>query len=209
MVDLNSPEPRILMGKRRTKASFIPDAYVFPGGGLEKADETLRPVNELRPEIRAQLGGDFGLGKKPFALPNAAIRETFEETGLIIGSREKCPPSEHPSWKGFAESGFAPDHHQIGYLGRAITPTASPIRFHARFFITTTEHVTGEIAGSGELLNVDFYPLSKALELPIIDVTEFMLNQVKERLSSPLSLGSERPNPLFTYRNQKPYIRYL
>ncbi len=208
IVDFSGKEPHVLMGKRRSKASFIPDAYVFPGGGVEKADEDIHPANPLDPAIISHLGGTFGTGKKPNVLPNTAIRETFEETGLVVGTSGNGLKSNHPSWQEYAQLGFVPDHSQIGYVGRAITPTASPIRFHARFFITSTDHISGKLAGSGELLHLDFFPLSRAFELPIIDVTEFMLTQVRQMVASDQSFTNPSPKPLFSYRNQRPYIRF-
>ena len=92
------------------------------------------------------------------ALALAAIRETFEETGLIVGHPlapgEKAPRTTSSAWAEFFDTGHLPALDKLDYVARAITPPYRPIRFHARFFITDADHATGTLGGSGELIDL-------------------------------------------------------
>ena len=198
VVDATGAEPRILMGRRHAKMKFIPDAFVFPGGKLDAGDLLARPANKLS-------GVDhFGTQAKAQGLAMAAVRETFEETGLLLARAGDVGTAGGKGWEDFRAGGIAPDLGALKGLARAITPRQSPIRFHARFFMTTAENLTGTIKGSGELEELDWYPLSAALKLPVIDVTEFVLHEVRDIFVS----GIQRAQvPLYSYRNNKPVVR--
>ena len=90
-------------------------------------------------------------------------RELLEETGFSLGS----PP---------ALDG-------LDYLARAVTPTDSPIRFHARFFCVHASRVSGEIGGDGELDNLRFYDMAEALAFDLAGPTRRMLDQLRLRLA--------------------------
>lgn len=62
---------QLLMVERNASLAFAGGATVFPGGKVDPADR----------ELAAKLGGDPDLG----AARVAAVRETLEETGLVIG----------------------------------------------------------------------------------------------------------------------------
>jgi 8-oxo-dGTP pyrophosphatase MutT (NUDIX family) len=59
------------------------------------------------------------------ALALAAVRETFEETGLVLGqtapARGRRRKGPH-GWDRFLDLGYQPDLSSLGYLARAITP---------------------------------------------------------------------------------------
>jgi len=166
----------VLMGKRPRRSRFAPDVFVFPGGGVEASDYDARPSRPLDPDCVRRTGASPRLAN---ALAAAALRETREETGLVLPS----------------------DHGALALVARAITPTNSPIRFHARFFIANAEQAEGDHADSRELSDLAFRPLDETRRLALMDVTEAML----EILAS-----EERPAPfLFTYRNGRPWRRRL
>ena len=194
IVDDRAGEPRILMGRRHSRMRFVPDAFVFPGGKLDPEDVKARPATSLATR---------GFGARTQALAMAAIRETFEETGLLLASPGDVGDEAGEPWAHFRSEGIAPRLDALSCLARAITPAGSPIRFHARFFAASANALQGKLAGSGELEELDWYPLSDALKLPVIDVTEFVLLEIGRR-----SAGEDRPHiPLFCYRNGKPAIR--
>ncbi|MEN6544310.1 NUDIX domain-containing protein [Parvibaculum sp.] len=191
LVDKRDDEPHILMGRRHARMSFVPDAFVFPGGKLDADDFIARPATELPASVN--------FGPKARALAMAAIRETFEETGLLLTSPGDVGAEAAQSWAHFRERGIAPRLDALSPLARAITPTESPIRFHARFFTASATALEGTLAGSGELEDLDWYPLSEALKLPIIDVTEFVLHEIARR-----QRGEPDRVPLYSYRNGQP-----
>lgn len=189
LLDEREGEPRVLMGRRHSRMKFIPDAFVFPGGKLDAGDLKARPATPLAEHA--------SFGAKAEALAKAAIRETFEETGLILAAKGDVGEASGPGWAHFRERGLAPRLDALSCLARAITPASSPIRFHARFFVASAAALEGTLAGSGELEELGWYPISEALKLPVIDVTEFVLRHV--------SRGAEARSqvPLFSYRNNK------
>jgi 8-oxo-dGTP pyrophosphatase MutT (NUDIX family) len=200
IIDTRENEPRVLMGRRHARMKFVPDAFVFPGGKLDPDDLSARPATLLRDNAL------FGAKTKMHAcaLAMAAIRETFEETGLILAKPGDVGAESGPGWAHFRAEEIAPDLAALSGLARAITPRESPIRFHARFFATDAKHLYGTLKGSGELEDLDWYPISHALKLPVIDVTEFVLHEVRGIHAK----GVTRPRaPLFAYRNNKPIIR--
>ena len=196
----------VLMGRRSRKAAFVPDFFVFPGGRLDSADSAVRAATPLDGDAVARMGvrGDAALAE---ALALAAVRETFEETGLLLAEIGDIGETAHPEWAQWKARDLAPGLHRLRYFGRAITSPSSPIRFHARFFVARAEEFRGEIAGSGELSELGFYPATEVLaNMPVVDVTEFMLNRVIGYAADPLRFDAR--TPIFSYRDDGPFVRY-
>lgn len=203
---LGADGAEVLMGRRSRKAAFVPDFFVFPGGRLDPADGAVRAATPLDAEAVARMGvrGNAALAE---ALALAAVRETFEETGLLLAEIGDIGETEHPEWAQWKARDLAPGLHRLRYFGRAITSPSSPIRFHARFFAARAEELRGEIAGSGELSELGFYPATEVLaNMPVVDVTEFMLNRVIAYAADPLRFESR--TPIFSYRDDGPFVRY-
>jgi 8-oxo-dGTP pyrophosphatase MutT (NUDIX family) len=192
---------QILMGRRPAKAVF-PEAYVFPGGRVDKADATVAPASPMSETALAELCARGGCTPAlARALATTAIRETFEETGLLIAAAGDTGRRDG-AWEHFANLGLAPAHDRLRFLGRAITPASAPVRFHARFFHADGDAVEGEIRGNGELSVIDWYPLEHALTLPTIDVTKFILNELAAAQG-----GIMREAPFFRYRRNRPLAK--
>jgi 8-oxo-dGTP pyrophosphatase MutT (NUDIX family) len=176
LVRRSSKGPEVLMGRRPRRSAFAPDVFVFPGGAVEPGDYGAEPLRRLDPECARRTGASPRLAE---ALAAAALRETREETGLILPA----------------------DHGALSLVARAITPTMSPIRFHARFFLADAEAASGDHADSHELSDLAFRPLADAQGLALMDVTEAVLAAVA---------ADERPAPfLFSYRGGRPRRRRL
>jgi len=170
------PDGAVLLGRRLKTAAFIPDAFVFPGGRVDPADLTASTPLLPESEIARMAACGATRAMPAHALAAAAMRETLEETGLRPGG-------------------------PLRFLGRAITPRQSPIRFHARFFWCEGE-AEGDLAGSGELVDLGWYPFAEAGKLPMIDVTAFMLAEAEARVR-----GADQEPALFCYRHGRPQIR--
>ena len=155
-------EPELLMGMRHAKHKFMPSVLVFPGGRVDRADHGVKVLSELQPATFAKLNhaAPPSLAR---ALGVAAIRELFEETGLLIGERK-------------GERLLA-DLSTLDYLCRAVTPTSRAMRFNARFLIASADAVRGEIKGSGELEGLDWYPLSQAKTAKLASITGRILEE--------------------------------
>lgn len=197
LVRRSSHGPEILMGRRPPKAVF-PEAYVFPGGRLDVSDSAVAPSTHLAASVLEELRA-HGACTPQLArgLANAAIRETFEETGLLLAAPGD-PGTEQGPWAAFRAKGIAPAHDRLRFLGRAITPASAPVRFHARFFVADGEHVEGAIVGNGELSDIRWYPLDEARRLPAIDVTQFVLTEIAAH-----ERGQLRSAPFFRYRRNR------
>ena len=135
-----------LMGRRREDARFLPGCFVFPGGAVESADRVARPASRLD---LAHLGA-MGVGGNAAAattLAIAAVRETWEETEVMIAAPGDVGPAPGATFDEMRRRGVAPALGRLVYLGRAITPACHPIRFHARFFLTLVGHGRGGLHG--------------------------------------------------------------
>ena len=128
-----------LMGRRREDARFLPGFFVFPGGAVEGADRVARPASRLG---LAHLGamGVGGNAAAATALATAAVRETWEETGVMIAAPGDVGAAPGATFDEMRRRGVAPALGRLVYLGRAITPARHSIRFHARFFLTLVGH---------------------------------------------------------------------
>ena len=141
------------------------------------------------------------------ALAIAAVRETFEETGLVLAESGDVGMDSHPDWAYWQEREIAPSLRLLGYFGRAVTSPVSPIRFNARFFIVHADLLQGHLGGSGELVELDFYNANEVLNNKlIVDVTEFMLTSLIRLAANPTDYDQRAP--LFSYRGMTPFIHY-
>ena len=146
----------VLLLKRDRNASFVPGAYVFPGGRVDPADwtkQTLASVDGLTTETAATRLGLVGTSPPAIAYYIAALREAFEETGILVGvgPNAQAPPTAAASVEvevlrnGLMEGSVSfnealkhlscrIDGSSIEYLAHWITPEREPRRFDTRFF---------------------------------------------------------------------------
>jgi 8-oxo-dGTP pyrophosphatase MutT (NUDIX family) len=136
VVRRDGPQPRVLMGRRNRGHDFMPGKWVFPGGGVDRGDARAPAAAELRPEVAAKLALTAPERRPalPRALALAAVRETFEEAGLLLAKPAAPRPGVGP-WRPFLALGAAPDLSALTFVARAITPPYRPKRFDARFFM--------------------------------------------------------------------------
>ena len=179
---------RVLMGRRSTRTRFVPEVWVFPGGRVDRSDHGSEVTSNLRPAVARRLGAHHS---HPHALAVAALRETWEETGVAIGDVEGDT--------------IVPDLGRIDYVGRAITPAGSPLRYHARFFCMEWRGALPRLRGNGELEELAWWSVDEVLALPTVDVTDLMLEEALARIES--GSGGRRPPVFVHYRSMRPYIR--
>jgi 8-oxo-dGTP pyrophosphatase MutT (NUDIX family) len=203
IVERSGRDARVLMGKRHPGHRFMPGKYVFPGGRVEPEDRRMNAAGALDPDVEAKLNARVRRPSPGFAraIALAAIRETFEETGLAIGvsgygAPEKAPPGV---WARFAATGVYPMLDDIDFLARAITPPGRPKRFDARFLIIDARfiarHVEGVVHPEAELVDLVWTPLDKARELDLPDITRQALDDLAAALDS--GLDRRRPRPFY------------
>jgi 8-oxo-dGTP pyrophosphatase MutT (NUDIX family) len=196
--------PEVLLGRRHRRAGFLPDIYVVPGGRVDAGD--LPPsgfAEDLHPRVAAQLRTG-GRGRPPLAFARAAIRETFEETGLLLAG-DGVPATmaaDAPIWRAFGVQNCRPAFDALDFVCRAITPTYSRRRYNTRFFLADGGRAYGTIAGDGELEDLNWWPVAELPRLTIVDVTEFVLTEALRRWHRRTPVGSEPPR-LFCYRGDR------
>ncbi len=179
-------EPQILLGRRHGGLAFMPNLYVFPGGRVDPADARAARATDLRPEVLAKLVRG-ATPARARALALAAIRETYEEAGLLVGARTAAPPrSRSETWAAFFRNGIVPALHGLDFIARAITPPGNPRRFDTRFFLADASHAHAPdaLGGSGELLDLRWVALSKTRELPLPEATVMVIGEVEKRVAA-------------------------
>src|ERR1700742_4260750 len=100
-------EPRVLMGCRSSGMAFMANKYVFPGGGMDPGDQRIPVTHDLRPDVMARAATGVTTSRAR-GLALGAVRETFEETGILIGERGTPPRTRSPAWVKFFAHGIVP-----------------------------------------------------------------------------------------------------
>src|SRR5271156_4623526 len=98
LVRARGDQPELLLLKRGEHARFMPNAYVFAGGALDLGDESA--------DVYALCNGlDDGLASEQLELPSnglrffvAAVREAFEECGLLLAYGSRGGIADLSSW---------------------------------------------------------------------------------------------------------------
>jgi 8-oxo-dGTP pyrophosphatase MutT (NUDIX family) len=163
-----SKDLEVLAGRRPLHLRFMPGVHVFPGGAIDPPDRV--PWNVER--------GTEALGSKLARCARAALRETWEEAGVLIGRpalSSPAAPATRPIERAYHEHGLVAAMDLLTYVGRAITPSHSKRRFNTRFFLGDGTNIFGEPASSDELEDVRWYPIGRHPLESFRDVTRFML----------------------------------
>ncbi len=196
-----STQPEVLLGRRQLSARFMPGFYVFPGGGIEDDDFRAGAASDIAPELaeRAERIPEIGVNRRYFrAMACAAVRETAEETGLMVSAPGTVGEGLAGGWSTMHAAGLAPALAALRYVGRAITPADSPIRFHARFFAAAADAVAGTLRPTVELDDVVWVPVPASTDLALSSPTRFMLKLMQQRGCDPERFEHRHPTPLFT-----------
>ena len=180
-----SGSTEVLMGRRAPGHVFMASKWVFPGGRIERADYTAASATDLPHQDAARLARE-GNARRARALALTAVRETFEETGLMLAEPAPVASVAGP-WREFRAVGALPDLAALSYVARAITPPGRTRRFDARFFMADAKALLHPepTAGSGELDEIAWMPLAEARALDLPAITRFVLGEVAERLVQP------------------------
>jgi 8-oxo-dGTP pyrophosphatase MutT (NUDIX family) len=153
--EAGSTTMEVLMLRRNARSTWVGGAHVFPGGAVdpEDAGEATAQVCAGRSDAEASrlLGIDHG-GRNFFV---AAVRECFEEAGILLALSGTEPLSfadaeverrfiEHRRRLNAGETGLTDictaehlqlDLDRIAYFSHWITPVGAPRRYDTRFFV--------------------------------------------------------------------------
>jgi len=205
LVDRNAQAPRVLLGLRHSRHVFIPGKFVFPGGRVDPTDGKMAALGDLDPTSAERLGARL---RRPSAgraraLALAAIRETGEETGLLLGrksnARARTPAAE---WQRFVDAGVLPDLSALTFVFRAITPPKRPRRFDTRFFLAFRDAVGAELPNAvgpeREFVDLKWMTFAEAEAADLPTITKVVLSEVARRLD--LAAAAQPPVPFFYFR---------
>lgn len=170
--------PSVLMGQRGADAAFMPGKFVFPGGAIDPNDQSV-PLTPLSATDQARLAEESI--QAPATIVAAAIRELWEETGQVLGSKAKWvdPPQ---GWRGFAATGHQPNGAACQFFFRAVTPAGRPRRFDARFLLAAADDLVTDkddfSKAEDELAHLQWVPLTDARKFDLPFITQVVLAEL-------------------------------
>ncbi|WP_435660401.1 NUDIX hydrolase [Leisingera caerulea] len=178
-------DPQVLMGQRGAKAAFMPNKFVFPGGAVDVEDAQIPLASPISPVCQERLADKAPAGMH-HALSVAAVRELWEETGLILGEPGRWTGDIPEDWQSFAATGHVPSAKAMQFVFRALTPPGRPRRFDARFFLVDADQITGDLddfsRAADELSHLQWIPLSRVRSFDLPFITEVVLAEVTARV---------------------------
>ncbi len=213
LIDRSGPTPKVLLGRRHQGHKFMPGKFVYPGGRIEASDAAMTAAGELHPDAESKLRERVTQAgtASPRAFALAAIRETFEETGLLLGEKRSQPPAVPGGlWEGFAKAGVYPDLTRMYFIARAVTPPRRPRRFDTRFFTADAQSIAHRIDGvigpDSELVELVWVPLAEAKRLDMPTITGVVLEELDVRVAA--GMAHSLPVPFYFMEN-KEFFREL
>jgi len=176
----------VLMIRRHSKSSFVPDAWVFPGGVVEPSDDDGTEIGTMR---------------------IAAVRELFEESGIWLGAPLADADAKRRALLA-GEITFASlldesplDLEKLVWTSRWITPVGVPKRFDTYFFLTAVDRNAVASAENVEAVEVIWIPPAEAIEkLQIVFPTQKNLEALAGFTSAEELLASRRGAEVATTR---------
>ena len=196
---------RVLLGRRHMRHAFMPGKFVFPGGRTDPADSRVPVAAGLHPQEEEKLAGARTSLARARAIAMSAVRETYEEAGLLLG-RKGAFSTTKPDWQGFAEHGVCPSLERLRFVARAITPPGRVRRFDTRFLAAFKDDVAVELAEGGptnELEEIVWLPLAEAKQADIPTITRTVLGDLETRLRDDPELAPGGPVPFYYLRHNR------
>jgi 8-oxo-dGTP pyrophosphatase MutT (NUDIX family) len=206
IIDRSNDEPRVLFGRRHASHVFLPGKFVFPGGRVDPSDRVMPAAAPLHQDTERKLLANTGFQttNDAIAIALAAIRETFEETGLVIGAKGNADKSLPTApWSKFVQTGFYPDPSPLHFIARAITPPGFARRFDARFFCVDggaiAHRLENVVNSDAELVELTWLPIAAARSLDLPVITRLVLEELQSLLRD--GLKPDQPVPFYNSRN--------
>lgn len=202
------PDLHVLMVRRTPAAVFGGGLWVFPGGRVDPADRSAPDaIQGLDQRDKADLDVDH-----PSSFWVAAVRETLEETGILLAtdrsgawaSRDDAAPLReallegHPLGALLAAGGWRLPADRLHYVAQWITPPGPPRRFDARFFLTAAPPHTEADHDDDELVDAAWVRPQEVVDDPafgLMSPTERMLRSLARfgSAAEALAVAAGRP----------------
>jgi 8-oxo-dGTP pyrophosphatase MutT (NUDIX family) len=212
LIDRKGGKFHVLMGRRHLRHAFMPGKFVFPGGRTDPSDSRVVVASGLHPREAEKLTAGPGRTgpTRARAIALSAIRETYEEAGLLLG--EKGPfAAGRAEWQAFAEHGIRPALAGMRLIARAITPPGRVRRFDTRFLAAWKSDVAVELPEGGptqELEELVWLPIADAKEADIPEITKTVLAELEQRLADDPKLSPGGPTPFYRMIRKR-FVREL
>jgi 8-oxo-dGTP pyrophosphatase MutT (NUDIX family) len=189
----------VLMVRRSSRGTFA-SAMVFPGGAIEPDDAS--------PEWEPLVEDFAAFDDDERARRIGAIRETWEETSILVGASGYVEPTgilTDRALRDFVrESGVRLRLHALAPLAHWITPITESRRFDTRFYVAHVPEGQAAVADGNEIVGVEWVSPSEAAqaarrdESPIIFPTLMNLDRLAEATSAEAVIAAALARPTFT-----------
>ena len=201
LLDRRGAEILVLMGRRHARHAFMPGKIVFPGGRTDPADSRIAVTENLHPAEAEKLGRGASRYSpaRARAIALSAIRETYEEAGLLIGRKGPFSTTK-PDWQGFVDHNVQPSLENLRFVARAITPPGRVRRFDTRFLACWNSDVAVALPDGGptdELEEIVWLPISQAKDADVPGITKTILEDLERRLHGDPLLRPGGPVPFY------------
>ncbi|MCU0829902.1 MAG: NUDIX hydrolase [Rhizobiaceae bacterium] len=201
LIDRSGKEPRLLLGQRRADLAFMPSQFVFPGGRTDPGDAQFALLEGLPAHDARCLAAGMGAAastRRAGALVATALRECYEETGLMLGAAGGGKATL------YGNETIVPDARGLRYVARAITPPGRIRRFDTRFFAAFRDRVGAERPGGPpdqEFTRLVWATPEETQGLDCPAITRTIIQAVMQRLMDDPELTCDLPVPEYRMRH--------
>ncbi len=185
MLIRDAPTLQVCMLQRNLNSDFVGGAYVFPGGGVDPEDgeaDVASICDGLRDDEASRA---LGLPRNGLAFWVAAVRETFEEAGLMMATRgdgSALDFADRDLAERFLQHRAAVDHRErrlvevcraeglrlslgdMHYVGHWVTPPGAPRRYDTRFFLAAAPVGQRAVQDDREVISAQWIEPMAALD---------------------------------------------
>jgi glyoxylase-like metal-dependent hydrolase (beta-lactamase superfamily II)/8-oxo-dGTP pyrophosphatase MutT (NUDIX family) len=186
----------VLMLQRARNAVFLGGAYVFPGGALEPQDADERVLRRVRGLSAEQANARLGLDSSALSYYVAAIRESFEEAGVLLVQNADGSPvtadraasllryRQRPFAELLEAENLLVPGDALAYFGHWVTPAGRPRRFDTRFFVALAPEGQAGSADATETVHDVWLRPAEAIErgargeIEVAFATKYTLNDL-------------------------------
>ncbi|MEQ1773087.1 MAG: NUDIX hydrolase [Burkholderiales bacterium] len=176
----------VLMMQRNFQSVFMPGMHVFPGGAVDSHDSSGEIAALCTGLDDAEASRKLGIASGGLAYWVAAIRESFEEAGILLACndngeivtlddsvraerfhsyRRRVEHGEHPLSEMLKDEGLQLPLQQMTYFSHWITPVGAPRRYDTRFFVAAAPEAQQPLHDNRETINHVWVRPSEALSL--------------------------------------------